>query len=157
MLRARRGDRENNHPVPPALLRTPTPQNALSPAPHSGGHNYRVPRSSCHVQNQDGGSGWCYITGMIRGKWSGCVVRDIVEQALCGWRVIATLRVVSTVSRGGARCCGAKYRIVRWGGLRPNCARAGRWTTLMSKQLMPVTVAKTTANCGFPAHLTRVP
>ncbi len=28
MLRARRGDRENNHPVP--LLRTPTPQNALS-------------------------------------------------------------------------------------------------------------------------------
>ena len=35
MLRARRGDGKNNHPVP--LLRTPTPQSSLSPAPRSGG------------------------------------------------------------------------------------------------------------------------
>ena len=39
MLRARRGARENDYPVP--LLRTPTPQSSLS-CPHSlqGGHNY---------------------------------------------------------------------------------------------------------------------
>ena len=47
MLRARRGDRENNHPVP--LLRTPTPQNALSlSCPHSGGSQLPSPSTSCH-------------------------------------------------------------------------------------------------------------
>ena len=40
--------------------------------------------SSCHVQNQDGGSDGA-ITGMIRGKWRGWY--GIVEQTLCGWRV----------------------------------------------------------------------
>ena len=44
MLRARRGDRENNHPVP--LLRTPTntTKRSLSPVLTQGGHNYQVPR-----------------------------------------------------------------------------------------------------------------
>ena len=53
MLRARRGDRENNHPVP--LLRTPTntTKRSLSPVLTQGGHNYQVPRlaatgRSCH-------------------------------------------------------------------------------------------------------------
>ena len=53
MLRVRRGDRENNHPVP--LLRTPTntTKRSLSPVLTQGGHNYQVPRlaatgRSCH-------------------------------------------------------------------------------------------------------------
>ena len=53
VLRARRGDRENNHPVP--LLRTPTntTKRSLSPVLTQGGHNYQVPRlaatgRSCH-------------------------------------------------------------------------------------------------------------
>ena len=41
MLRARRGDGKNNHPVP--LLRTPTPQSSLSPAPHTQGAVTRLP------------------------------------------------------------------------------------------------------------------
>ena len=70
MLRARRGDGENNHPVP--LLRTPTPQSSLSPAPHTQGAVTTTEslESSCHVQNQDGDSDGA-ITGMVRGKWSG--------------------------------------------------------------------------------------
>ena len=47
MLRARRGDRENNHPVP--LLRTPTPQNALSLLSSlRGGSQLPSPSTSCH-------------------------------------------------------------------------------------------------------------
>merc|ERR1712185_417630 len=83
MLRARRGDRENNHPVP--LLRTPTPQKlSLACSSLRGVTTTESLESSCHVQNQDGGSDGA-ITGMIRGKWSGWY--GIVEQALCGWRV----------------------------------------------------------------------
>jgi len=41
------------------------------PAPHSGS---QLPseslESSCHVQNQDGGSD-CVFMGLVRGKWSG--------------------------------------------------------------------------------------
>ena len=53
MLRARRGARENDYPVP--LLRTPTntTKRSLSPVLTQGGHNYQVPRlaatgRSCH-------------------------------------------------------------------------------------------------------------
>ena len=46
MLRARRGDGENNHPVP--LLRTPTPQSSLSPAPHTHSRGRsRLPSLGC--------------------------------------------------------------------------------------------------------------
>ena len=50
MLRARRGDRENNHPVP--LLRTPTPQKLSLSCPHSehrGGSQLPSLSTSCHV------------------------------------------------------------------------------------------------------------
>ena len=53
MLRARRGDGENNHPVP--LLRTPTPQKLSLSCPHSeGGHNYRVSRLAATLPTESG-------------------------------------------------------------------------------------------------------
>ena len=51
MLRARRGDRENNHPVP--LLRTPTPQKLSLSCPHSGGSSLPSPSTSCHVADRE--------------------------------------------------------------------------------------------------------
>ena len=52
MLRARRGARENDYPVP--LLRTPTPQKLSLSCPHSGGHNYRVPRLAATLPTESG-------------------------------------------------------------------------------------------------------
>ena len=46
MLRARRGARENDYPVP--LLRTPTPQKLSLSCPHSGGSQLPSPSTSCH-------------------------------------------------------------------------------------------------------------
>jgi len=91
MLRARRGDRENNHPVPFYCVHQH--QKALSllcSSTHSarGVTTTESLESSCQVQNQDGGSD-AAITGMISGKWSGWY--GIVEQALCGWRWAAAL------------------------------------------------------------------
>ena len=53
MLRARRGDRENNHPVP--LLRTPTPQKLSLSCPHSGRGVPQLPSpsTSCHVADRE--------------------------------------------------------------------------------------------------------
>ena len=53
MLRARRGARENDYPVP--LLRTPTPQKLSLSCPHSeGGHNYRVSRLAATLPTESG-------------------------------------------------------------------------------------------------------
>ena len=55
MLRARRGARENDYPVP--LLRTRTPQKlSLSSLLSSlrGGHNYRVPRLAATLPTESG-------------------------------------------------------------------------------------------------------
>ena len=43
MLRARRGARENDYPVP--SLRTPTPQKLSLSCPHSGGRSLKLPES----------------------------------------------------------------------------------------------------------------
>ena len=51
MLRARRGARENDYPVP--LLRTPTPQKLSLSCPHSE-HNYRVPRLAATLPTESG-------------------------------------------------------------------------------------------------------
>ena len=84
MLRARRGDRENNHPVP--VVTTPNTTKAriclsLLLLTHSarGVTTTESLESSCQVQNKDGGSD-AAITGMISGKWSGWC--GVVEQAL---------------------------------------------------------------------------
>ena len=65
------------------------------------------------------------------GAWSG-----IVEQALCGWRVIATLRVWSPqclAVEPDAAVQNTAYAL----GLRPNCpSSALDHTFVMSKQLM---------------------
>lgn len=51
MLRARRGARENDYPVP--LLRTPTPQKLSLSCPHSGGSQLPSPSTSCHVADRE--------------------------------------------------------------------------------------------------------
>ena len=57
MLRARRGARENDYPVP--LLRTPTPQKLSLSCPHSehrGGSQLPSLSTSCHVADGESGS-----------------------------------------------------------------------------------------------------
>ena len=51
MLRARRGARENDYPVP--LLRTPAPQKLSLSCPHSGGSQLPSLSTSCHVADRE--------------------------------------------------------------------------------------------------------
>ena len=111
MLRARRGARENDYPVP--LLRTPTPQKLSLSCPHSehrGGSQLPSLSTSCHVADRE--------------RISSCSARRVAKakvlpeppgalRRLAWRRSCFDLYFSCRDARGGAL----------WGGAVPNLAR----------------------------------